>query len=291
MIPSDARRVAPLSLTTQNKVLPPLPEQKRIVAILDEAFEGIDRAIANTEKNLANAREIFESYLNEVFTQKGDDWVDKTLGEVYTFKNGINFNKDQKGDEGILTIDVLNMYSEDNNVKLDSLYRVNKQVKEDYILKQGDILFVRSSVKREGVGWTAYFPEYTEPVTFCGFIIRARPVDQATINPDFLVSYFRVSATRERLIGKARQATITNISQNLLSDFPISYPNWTKQTQITAKLNEIKEQTQRLEAIYQRKLEALQELKQSILHKAFTGELTNPSTKLRVNPTVKEAAA
>lgn len=261
------------------------------MAILDEAFEGIDRAIANTEKNLANAREIFESYLNEVFTQKGDDWVDKTLGEVYTFKNGINFNKDQKGDEGILTIDVLNMYSEDNNVKLDSLYRVNKQVKEDYILKQGDILFVRSSVKREGVGWTAYFPEYTEPVTFCGFIIRARPVDQATINPDFLVSYFRVSATRERLIGKARQATITNISQNLLSDFPISYPNWTKQTQITAKLNEIKEQTQRLEAIYQRKLEALQELKQSILHKAFTGELTNPSTKLRVNPTVKEAAA
>ena len=52
-------------------LLPPLPEQKRIVAILDEAFAGIATAIANTEKNLANARELFDSYLNAVFTQKG----------------------------------------------------------------------------------------------------------------------------------------------------------------------------------------------------------------------------
>lgn len=62
--------------------IPLLPEQKRIVAILDEAFEGIDRAIANTEKNLANAREIFESYLNAIFTQKGDDWVETKLGKL-----------------------------------------------------------------------------------------------------------------------------------------------------------------------------------------------------------------
>jgi type I restriction enzyme, S subunit len=63
-------------------ILPPLSEQKRIVAILDEAFEGIDRAIANTEKNLANSRELFESYLNVIFTQKGDGWEEKTLKQV-----------------------------------------------------------------------------------------------------------------------------------------------------------------------------------------------------------------
>ncbi len=61
---------------------PPLPEQKRIVAILDEAFEGIDRAIANTEKNLANSRELFESYLNAIFTQKGDGWEIEKIGEI-----------------------------------------------------------------------------------------------------------------------------------------------------------------------------------------------------------------
>ncbi|MDZ7781904.1 MAG: restriction endonuclease subunit S [Halioglobus sp.] len=60
--------------------LPPLTEQKRIVAILDEAFAGIDAAIANTEKNLANARELFESYLNSVFSQRGG-WVE-TLSKI-----------------------------------------------------------------------------------------------------------------------------------------------------------------------------------------------------------------
>ena len=62
--------------------IPPLPEQKRIVAILDEAFEGIDRAIANTEKNLANSREVFENHVNAIFTQKGDGWEEKKLGDL-----------------------------------------------------------------------------------------------------------------------------------------------------------------------------------------------------------------
>jgi len=71
--------------------VPSLPEQKRIVAILDEAFEGIDRAIANTEKNLANSRKIFESYLNAIFTQKGDGWEEKKLGGVCKVKDGTHF--------------------------------------------------------------------------------------------------------------------------------------------------------------------------------------------------------
>ena len=64
-----------------------LTEQKRIVAILDEAFEGIDRAIANTEKNLANARELLESYLNAIFTQKGDGWEEKNLEDICSIKH------------------------------------------------------------------------------------------------------------------------------------------------------------------------------------------------------------
>ncbi|MDY7051821.1 restriction endonuclease subunit S [Limnospira fusiformis] len=66
-------------------------EQKRIVAILDEAFEGIDRAIANTEKNLANARELFESYLNGVFSQKGEGWVEKKLSSLIDISHGYAF--------------------------------------------------------------------------------------------------------------------------------------------------------------------------------------------------------
>ena len=68
--------------------VPPLPEQKRIVAILDEAFEGIDTAIANTEKNLANARELFEKYLQKTFDKRGTGWVEKSLGEIAQIKGG-----------------------------------------------------------------------------------------------------------------------------------------------------------------------------------------------------------
>lgn len=63
-------------------LVPSLPEQKRVVAILDEAFARIDAAIANTEKNLANAREVFESYLNDVLTKKGEGWEEKTLKDI-----------------------------------------------------------------------------------------------------------------------------------------------------------------------------------------------------------------
>lgn len=61
--------------------LPSLEEQKRIVAILDEAFAGIEKAVDNTEKNLANARELFESYLNSVFRQGNDAWHERSLGD------------------------------------------------------------------------------------------------------------------------------------------------------------------------------------------------------------------
>ena len=68
--------------------VPPLPEQRRIVGILDEAFDGIATAKANAEKNLQNARALFESHLNAVFTQRGEGWVEKRLGEVCKIENG-----------------------------------------------------------------------------------------------------------------------------------------------------------------------------------------------------------
>ena len=78
--------------------IPPLPEQKRIVAILDEAFEGIDRAIANTEKNLANARELFESYRNSILTQDNEQWEETTLGAEIDLMTGFPFKSNRYTD-------------------------------------------------------------------------------------------------------------------------------------------------------------------------------------------------
>lgn len=114
-----------------------------------------------------------------------ESWEVVRFGDISDFKNGVNFSKEQKGEIGIPTIDVLNMYGKSYTIDTSKLYRVNKDFSNDYILKTGDLLFVRSSLKLEGVGWTSMFIEEVEPITFCGFIIRARIKDKK-----FLFSIF-----------------------------------------------------------------------------------------------------
>ena len=258
--------------------LPPLPEQKRIVSILDEAFGAIERAKENAQKNLANARELFESYLNRVFTEKGEGWEGKRLGELLEFSNGINFTRHEKGNQGILTIDVKSMYSEGVLVALSELYRVDKPVAEGKLLKSDDILFVRSSVKREGVAWASTFTSIDEPVSYCGFIIRGRP--KTAICPEFFIHFLRSEQARKVLISAAKTGTITNISQARLSEVHVPFPPLPEQVLIAKNINNLVGRVTSLERVCEQKLSALDELKQSILQKAFTGDLTAKSPEL-----------
>ena len=256
-------------------LLPSLPEQKRIVAILDETFESIAKAKENAENNLKNANEIFESYLQSVFENKGEGWGEMTFGDICDFKNGINFCKNQKNERGILTIDVLNMYSTGLSVDASNLYRVEMKLSDDFLLKNNDILIVRSSVKREGVAWATFFKEQNEPITFCGFIIRGRP--KIDVHSKYLVYFLRSPLVRLDLINKSVKSTITNINQQILSNIIIPLPTLNKQERIVTKLDALSTETKKLEAIYTKKLADLEELKKSILQKAFNGELTEAS--------------
>jgi type I restriction enzyme, S subunit len=131
---------------------PPLSEQKQIVVILDEAFEGIDRAIANTEKNLTNAHKLFESYLSAIFIHKRDDWEAKKLGDIATFRNGLNFTKSSKG-ESIKIVGVKDFqdYFWIQENQLDSV-TIDAKLKEIDILQKVDILAVRSNGNKELIG-------------------------------------------------------------------------------------------------------------------------------------------
>ncbi|MCU7853843.1 MAG: restriction endonuclease subunit S [Candidatus Thiodiazotropha sp. (ex Monitilora ramsayi)] len=259
--------------------IPPLDEQKRIVAILDEAFAGIDAAIANTEKNLANARELFESYLSSVFTRREDEWEVKKLGEIAEFKNGLNFNKHSDGQ----TLPVIGVGDFQKNqyvpIKNLELATIDGTLDPTYKVKKDDILTVRSNGSKDLIGRCMLVPEVKEQTSFSGFVIRIR-FDTTRIVPKFLLWFMKSNATVKQLTREGGGANINNINQKKLSALLVTYPSSSgEQLEIAQKLDELLLELERLESIYQQKLNSLIELKQSLLQKAFSGELTAESDK------------
>lgn len=197
-----------------------------------------------------------------------EGWEWKKLGEVYNFKNGINFTKHQKTGKGILTVDVFNMYGNDLRLNCDNLYRVDKKITKDYELKTGDLLIVRSSVKEEGVAWAKYYEQQNEPVTFCGFIIRGRPIIKTI--PRFVTFFLRSEAIRNELIKKATKSTITNINQTNLSQLDIPLPPLAEQERIVAILDEAFAAIDKAKANAEKNMANAKELFDSYLNGIFT---------------------
>ena len=249
-----------------------LPEQQRIVGILDEAFDGIATAKANAEKNLQNARALFESHLQSVFTQRGEGWVEKRLGDITDFKNGLNFTRQSNGQT--LRIVGVGDFKSRFVVPIEMLQSVtiDGELGDDYLIQRDDILTVRSNGSRDLVGRCMLVPDVDEKISFSGFIIRLR-FDSRAICPRFLLHLMKSSATRDRLTRDGGGANISNINQAKLSELPISLPSFNQQQDIASRLDDIREETQRLESLYQRKLDALDALRKSLLHQAFSGAL------------------
>jgi len=220
------------------------------------------------------AVEVFrEALLRRYFPYKVGDplpkgWQWHELGDILKFKNGINFSSSEVG-QGTLTLDVYNMYTETLQPQLNNLYRVNKDISNEYLLKENDILFVRSSVKREGVGWPTVFKGYEEPVSFCGFIIRGRLVRDDII-PQYLVLYSRMGSVREKFISASGQTTITNISQDNLRRVRVPIPS-KKQEQnvIVEKIENKFIKMEKMQQSSEKQLEAIQALPAAILHEVF----------------------
>ncbi|WP_416209787.1 restriction endonuclease subunit S [Nostoc sp. LEGE 06077] len=262
--------------------LPSLPEQKRIVAILDEAFEGIDRAIANAEKNLANSRELFESYLNAIFTQKNKRGEIFQLAEICEKKRVITYGVIKLGehiDDGVPCLRTSNvrwLYIDVNGIK-----RISPSLSADYkrtILKGGEVLVnVRGTLG--GVAVTT--PE------MAGWNISREvalvPIDIKRVHSAYLAYWIGAKTNQQWLSGVQKGAAYTGINLEDLRTLPVVVPDLKEQERLINSIEEVHSVSQRLEAIYRQKIAALNELKQSILQKAFTGELTadtaNQTTK------------
>ena len=250
----------------------PLPEQHRIVAILDEAFDGIATAKANAEKNLQNARALFESHLQSVFTERGEGWRAKALGEMAVFRNGINFTKTSKG----APIKILGVKNFQSNhwaplVDLDSIIP-DGVIPDLDTLQEYDIVFVRSNGNPELIGRCLLIGKVSERTTHSGFTIKAR-LQTSELLPNYLCHFLKSGRARREMIDGGNGVNIKSLNQGTLSRIVIPFPSLADQAQIVQRLEHMQGETQRLESVYQQKLTALNALKKSLLHQAFSGAL------------------
>jgi len=253
--------------------LPPLPTQHRIVNKLEKIFAGIEKAKQNAEKNLKNVHELFESYLRSVFAKPGKGWEERTLGEIATFRNGMNYTKGSKGE----TIKIVGVKDFQNNfwAPLEHLSSVtiDGELNDIDYLRANDILAVRSNGNPELIGRTVLARNVVGKVSHSGFTIRIR-VNSSQINPIYLCQYLKLSKTRKKLIESGTGINIKSLNQVALSSLQIIFPkSLGKQASIVNRLDALAGEARMLEVIYQKKLADLDELKKSVLRKAFAGKL------------------
>ncbi|MDE2059509.1 MAG: restriction endonuclease subunit S [candidate division NC10 bacterium] len=254
-------------------VVPPLPEQRRIVGILDEAFEGIATAKANAEKNLQNARALFESHLQSVFTQRGKGWVERSLGEMC---ERITKGSSPKW-QGIAYIDTpgILFVTSENVGEYQILLEQPKYVEEKFntkdkksILRAGDVL---TNIVGASIGRTAVFDR--DDVANINQAVCLIRCESEVLNNFFLTYLLNSPVFKGVLHDNEVDNARANLSLGFFSQLLVPTPPLSEQRKIVAALDSLREETQRLASVYERKLAALEALKKSLLHQAFTGEL------------------
>ena len=252
--------------------VPSVLEQQRIAGILDQAFVSIDTARANTEKNLEYAHALFESYLQSAFVQRGETWVEKPLGDLASFRNGINYTKDSKG-ERVKIVGVKD-FQDNFYAPLDDLdtVTIDGALGEMDSLKPEDILTVRSNGNIELIGRCILVGEVTEKTSHSGFTIRIR-LSNGKVLPRYLCHFMKSAGSRKRLTDGGTGTNIKSLNQRMLSSWVVPLPPIAAQRAIVENLERLSEETQQLESLYHHKLAALDALKKSLLHQAVTGQL------------------
>lgn len=247
--------------------IPPLPEQHRIVAILDEALEGIATAADSAEKNLANARSVLWSYFHGILANQ--KYTIRQLGELCTkFEYGTSSKSDPEGKTPVLRMgNVQNGRFDWTNLA----YSNDDEDIKKYLLRPNDVLFNRTN-SPELVGKTAIY-KGEQPAIFAGYLIRIHR-NEELLDAEYLTHFLNSDPAKEYgksvVISSVNQA---NINGSKLRTYPIPAPSLEEQRSIAKKFAELSAETEQLEAIYQQKLAALDELKKSILHRAFSGQL------------------
>ena len=240
--------------------VPKISEQKQIVETLDKAFKKIDKAIANIERNIENAEELFNSYLQNAFEKKGNDWEEKKIIEICRLINGKAYKKKELLNEGkYRVLRVGNLFTNKH------WYHSDLELAEDKYIDKGDLIYA----------WSASFGPriWTEEKVIYHYHIWKVIPDNKLVTKEFLHLLFEWDKEK---IKKAQGTgtTMIHVGKGSMEDREILLPPLNQQKQIVKNLNYLKTETKKLEAFYTQKIADLEEMKKSILEKAFKGELT-----------------
>ena len=256
-------------------LVPPFDEQEKIVQSLNKI-----QLLMTAETKVVNKIKLVKNgCLSKMFPQKDDTvpeirlpgfteaWEQRKLGELGSLKNGMNFSKEAMG-HGFPFINLQNIFG--NNVidvnKLELADATEKQLLE-YSLLKGDVLFVRSSVKLEGVGEAALVPETLENTTYSGFIIRFR--DEYGLNNDFKKYIFGTQKVRNQIMAQATNSANKNISQGVLENLTFEVPSFDEQ----AKIGEHFSNLDHLITLHQCKCDKYSNIKKGMMSDLLTGKI------------------
>jgi type I restriction enzyme, S subunit len=242
-----------------------LSEQQRIVGILDEAFDGIATAKANAEKNLQNARALFETHLQAVFSQWGEGFALKKLSEVCAITSTL---VDPRKEE---FLDLTHVGA--GNIESQTGAFVELKTAREENLISGKFLFDESMVLYSKI--RPYLMKVARPEFngLCSADMYPLAPLTGEITRDYLFHLLLCKPFTDYAIQGSARAGMPKVNREHLFEFAVWLPSIQRQIELAAKLDELHEQTQRLESLYQRKVSALDELKKSLLHQAFSGAL------------------
>jgi type I restriction enzyme S subunit len=264
--------------------VPRLAEQQRIVTILDEVFAGLVTATTNAEKNRKNANELFDSYLNSVFEHECEEWRTRSLQNLCENDRVITYGviklgkHTPEGDPCLRTSNVRRL-----RIDTDGIKKILPALSNEFsrtVLRGGEVLVaVRGSLG--GVAVAAH--------TMRGWNVSREvavvPVDSAHIEPEYLAYFIATKRSQNWLSAVQKGAAYVGVNISDLRTLPISFPSKEEQRRLIGSLQSLSAETRSLEAVYASQLSRMDDLKQSVLRAAFSGELTSPPTQA-----VKEAA-
>jgi type I restriction enzyme, S subunit len=271
------RRGLNMELIRQIEIpIAPVAEQQRIVGILDKSFEAIATAKANAEKNLQNARALFESHLEGVFRRRGDGWEEVELEDIASVKGGKRVPKGYR-----LLVDPTDFpylrvadFTDFGSIDMDDLHYVSAEVHrkiKNYVIFSTDMYLSIAGT----IGKTGIIPEELNGAHLTENACRL--VFRPGVSKRFVYYFTLTSDFIEQAGFRTRTAAQPKLALSRLSTIRLGMPSLATQESLVERFDALRARTQHLESIYQQKLATLDGLRQSLLHQAFTGQLTQQS--------------